>query len=215
MPVHLLTQPYYNVDGDADSDEEVEIDEDTRPYEEIFSELENVCELIHQSCATNISNFQARQAKDYDARHRRAPLGIGDLIMNYNMKAKQRKGDRMALNWTGTYTINKVHKNGKYSVKNAKGEVLTTKMCVNNVKLWQEPTDWENEPAPDWISVQNLDVSEPTDSASPPSKKRQKGKAVDDNCEHTEPWIPPGTVPGECDSSKESDYEGEPPVKKP
>ena len=178
MPVHLLTQPYDDVDGDADSDEEVEIDEDTRPYEDIFSELENVCELIHHSCAANISTSQARQAKVYDARHCRAPLGIGDLIMNYNMKAKQRKGDRMALNWTGPYTIIKVYKNGNCSVKNAKGEVLTTKMCASNVKLWQELTGWENEPAPDWISAQNLDISEPTVSASPLLRKDKKERLL-------------------------------------
>ena len=178
MPVHLLTQPYDNVDSNADSDEEVEIDEDTRPYEEIFSELENVCELIHQSCATNIPTSQARQAKDYDVRYHRAPLGIGDLIMNYSTKAKQRKGDRMAPNWTGPYTIIKVHKNGNYSVKNAEGEVLMMKMCVSNVKLWQEPTDWENEPAPDWISAQNLDVSEPTVSVSPLLRKDKKERLL-------------------------------------
>ena len=141
MPVHLLTQPYDDVDGNPDSDEEVEIDEDTRLYEEIFSELENICELIHQSCATNISTSQARQVKDYDARHWGAPLGIGDLIMNYNTKAKQRKGDRMAPNWTGPYTIIKVHKNGNYSMKNTKDEVLMMTMCVSNVKLWQELAD--------------------------------------------------------------------------
>ena len=173
MPAHLLTQPYDDVNGDADSDEEVEIDEDTRPYEEIFSELENVRELIHQSCATNISTSQAQQAKDYDVRHCRAPFKIGDLIMNYNTKAKQRKGDRMAPNWTCPYTIIKVHKNGNYSVKNTKGEALTMKMCVSNVKLWQELTDWEKEPAPDWISAQIWDISKPTVNASPPPKKRR------------------------------------------
>ena len=103
MPVHLLTKPYDDLDSNPDSDEEVEIEKDTRPYEEIFSELENVHELIHQSCATNISTSQARQANYYDARHHGAPLGIGDLIMNYNTKAKQRKVERMALNWTGPY----------------------------------------------------------------------------------------------------------------
>ena len=96
MPVHLLTKPYDNVDGDPDSDEEVEIEEDTRPYEDIFSELEKVCELIHESCSVNISTSQARQAKDYDAHHRGAPLKVGDLIMNFNTRAAQRKGDRLA-----------------------------------------------------------------------------------------------------------------------
>ena len=42
MPVHLLTKRHDNVDGDPDSDEEVEIEEDTRPYKDIFSELEKV-----------------------------------------------------------------------------------------------------------------------------------------------------------------------------
>ena len=76
MPVHLLTQPYDDVDGDVHSDEEVEIQEDTRPYEEIYAELEQGRELIHDSCAANISTAQAKQAKQYDACHRGAPLQI-------------------------------------------------------------------------------------------------------------------------------------------
>ena len=210
MSVHLLTQPYDDVDGDVESDEEVQIEEDTRPYEEIFSELENVHELIHQSCAANISTSQARQAKDYDARHRGAPLQAGDLIINYNTKAKQRKGDRMAPNWTGLYTIIKVHKNGNYSVKYSKGETLTTKMCASNVKLWQEPTDWESEPAPDWVSAQLIDDSEPTVPATPTKfKSNRKSKKHEQS---PEPWIVPPPAEGNS-SSKDSDYEGEPPVK--
>ena len=180
-----------------------------RPYEEIFSELENVCQLIHQSCAANISTSQARQAKDYDARHRGAPLQVGDLIMNYNIKAKQRKGDRMAPNWTGPYTIIKVHKNGNYSVTNSKGEALTMKMCTSNVKLWQEPTNWDAEPAPDWINAQLLDNSEPTVQASSVKNK----KSSKPSCRETspEPWIPPAI---QHDSSSDSEYEGEPPVRK-
>ena len=210
MPVHLLTHPYDDVDGDAESDEEVQIEEDTRPYEEIFSELENVRQLIHQSCAANISTSQARQAKDYDARHRGAPLQVGDLIMNYNTKAKQRKGDRMALNWTGPYQIIKVHKNGNYSVTNSKGKALTTKMCASNVKLWQEPMDWDAEPAPDWINAQLLDTSEPTvDAASVKKKKSAKPSRRETT---PETWIPP---PSQVDdSSSDSEYEGEPPVKR-
>ena len=211
MPVHLLTKPYDDVDGDPDSDEEVEIEEDTRPYEDIFSELEKVRELIHESCSVNISTSQARQAKDYDARHRGAPLKVGDLIMNFNTRAAQRKGDRLAPKWTGPYTIIKVHKNGNYSVKNSKGEALTTKMSASNVKLWQEPTNWENEPAPDWISAQNLDVSEPTISAALADKgSKRKGPIKQD---HVEPWIPGPTFCSDNSSSEDEDYEGEPPVK--
>ena len=212
MPVHLLTKPYDDVDGDPDSDEEVEIEEDTRPYEDIFSELEKVRELIHESCSVNISTSQARQAKDYDARHRGAPLKVGDLIMNFNTRASQRKGDRLAPKWTGPYTIIKVHKNGNYSVKNSKGEALTTKMSASNVKLWQEPTNWENEPAPDWVSAQNLDVSEPTISAASANKgSKWKGPIKQ---EPAEPWIPGPTFNSDISSSEDSDYEGEPPVKK-
>ena len=129
--------------------------------------------------------------------------------MNYNTKAKQRKGDRMAPNWTGPYTIIKVHKNGNYTVKNSKGEVLTTKMCASNVKLWQEPTKWEEEPAPNWISAQQLDDTEPTVEASSVKSKKKPAVCADS----PEPWIrPPVCLPD--DTSDDSDYEGEPPVKK-
>ena len=212
MPVHLLTQPFDDVDGDPDSDEDVEIEPETRSYEEIFSELEQVRELIHDSCAANISTAQAKQAKDYDARHRGAPLQVGDLIMNYNTKAKQRKGDRMAPNWMGPYTILKVHKNGNYSVKNSKGEALTTKLCASNVKLWQEPTNWENEPAPDWISAQLLDDSEPTIPATEAKVKHKKNQKGVKKCEPADPWIK-GPSYENGDSSSDDDYEGEPPVK--
>ena len=212
MPVHLLTQPYDDVEGDADSDEEIQIQEDTRPYEEIFSELENVRQLIHESCAANISTSQVRQAKDYDARHRGAPLQVGDVIMNYNMKAKQRKGDRLAPNWTGPYTIVKVHKNGNYTVKNSKNEVLMTKMCASNVKLWQEPTNWENEPAPDWISAEDLDDTDALVNATL-MKKRRRTEPPPSSSDVSQPWIPSATKSPEHESSEESDYEGEPPVK--
>ena len=212
MPVHLLTQPFDDVDGDPDSDEEVEIEPETRSYEEIFSELEQVRVLIHDSCAANISTAQAKQAKDYDACHRGAPLQVGDLIMNYNTKAKQRKGDRMAPNWTGPYTILKVHKNGNYSVKNSKGEALTTELCASNVKLWQEPTNWENEPAPDWISAQLLDDSEPTIPATEAKVKHRKNQKSVKKPEPAEPWIK-GPSYDNGDSSSDDDYEGEPPVK--
>ena len=212
MPVHLLIQPYDDVDRDPDSDEDVKTDEDMRPYEEIFSELGNVHQLIHQSCAANISTSQARQAKDYDTRHRGAQLEVGDLIMNYNTKAKQRKGDWMAPNWTCPYTIIKVHKNRNYSVKNSKGEPLTTKMCASNVKVWQEPTNWDSEPTPDWFNAQSLDDTEPTvDITSVKSKKSTKFVVRETS---PEPWIPPAmsTFPKD-DILSDSDYEGEPTVK--
>ena len=205
MHVHLLTQPYDDVDGDPDSDEDVEIDEDMRPYEEIFSELENVCQLIHQSCAANISTSQAWQAKDYDARHRGAPLQVRDLIMNYNTKAKQSKGDRMALNWTGPYTIIKVHRNGNYCVKNSKGEPLMTKMCASNVKLWQEPTNWDSEPTPDWINAQSLDYTEPTVAATSVKSKRLTKPVLRETS--PEPWIPRATPTfPKVDILSDSDY---------
>ena len=212
MPVHLLTQPYEDVDGDPDSDKDMEIDEDTRPYEEIFSELENVHQLIHQSCAANILTSQARQTKDYDARHRGAPLQVRDLIMNYNTKAKQRKGDWMALNWTGPYTIIKVLKNRNYSVKNSKGEPLTTEMYASHVKLWQEPINWDSEPALDWINAQSLDGTEPTVTATSVTSRRLTKPILRETS--PEPWIPPATPTfPKDDILSDSDYEGEPPVK--
>ena len=88
----------------------------------------------------------------------------------------------------------------------AKGEALTTKMCQSNVKLWQEPTNWESEPAPDWVSAQDVDYSDPT--ASTTSKVKRSKKSV---ASSAEPWIKP-PVHGD-ESSSDEDYEGEPPVK--
>ena len=69
--------------------------------------------------------------------------------------------------------------------------------------------NWENEPAPDWISAQNLDVSEPTVLASVPSTKTKRSNVKENSFE---PWICGPTT--NSDSSDDSDYEGEPPVKK-
>ena len=112
----------------------------------------------------------------------------------------------MAPNWTGSYSIIKVHKKGNYSVKKSKGEALTLKLCAINVKLWQEPTNLENEPLPDWISAQIIDDSEPTVPATPiTSKKTKKAKDHEDRPE------PP--LASEQDScSDDSEYEGKPPV---
>ena len=83
-------------------------------------------------------------------------------------------------------------------------------MCASNMKLWQEPTDWESEPAPDWVSAQLIDDSEPTVPATPTKfKLNRKSK----KCEQSpEPWIAPPPAEGNS-SSEDSDYEGEPPVK--
>ena len=87
-----------------------------------------------------------------------------------------------------------------------------TKMSASNVKLWQEPTNWENEPAPDWVSAQNLDVSELTISAASANKSSKwKGPIKQ---ERAEPWIPGPTFNSDISSSEDLDYEGELPVKK-
>ena len=97
-------------------------------------------------------------------------------------------------------------------MKNSKEEALTMKMSASNVKLCQEPTNWENEPAPNWVSAQNLDVSEPTISAASANKgSKWKGPIKQ---EPVEPWIPGPTFNSDLSSSEDSDYEGEPPVKK-
>ena len=85
-------------------------------------------------------------------------------------------------------------------------------MCASNVKLWQEPTNWENEPAPDWISAQLLDDSEPTIPATEAKVKHKKNQKGVKKCEPADPWIK-GPSYENGDSSSDDDYEGEPPVK--
>ena len=143
LPIDLASNPFRS-GGAVDQDEQCDPDTDcdsenvqsTRNFDEIVSAHQALRRDIHNEAAANIVHAQARQAKNYDARHRGTPLSVGDKILHYNTKASQRKGDKLAARWLGPYTIVEVHDNGNLTVQDHFGKVLATRFCSSHVKLY-------------------------------------------------------------------------------
>ena len=51
--------------------------------------MQEVRKSIHNSAALNISKAQAKQAKNYDLKHRGTVLSVSDKIMQFNAQAAQ------------------------------------------------------------------------------------------------------------------------------
>lgn len=150
---------------DPDTDAESHNSEDESPprypnFDEIIAAHQVLRNDIHNEAAANIVRAQARQAKNYDARHRGTKLTVGDKVLHYNTRAAQRKGDKLAPRWIGPYTIVEVHQNGNLTVADRHGKVLATKLCSSHVKMYIDDSTPVNvpEPQPEVHAINNYIV---------------------------------------------------------
>ena len=65
-------------------------------------------------------------------------LLVSDRIIQLNAQAAERKGDKLASRWLGSYTIMEVRKNGNYTMADANGKVRATKMYTSQMKRYTE-----------------------------------------------------------------------------
>ena len=165
LPIELKTTPYVpNSDEEEDCDDDQEENLPPPPtLSQIFDAMKEVRDHVHNAASINISKAQAKQAKNYDLRHRGVFLEVGDKVMRINAKQMARKGNKLAPKWLGPYTIVAVHKNGNYSVADKNGKVLATKVCASQVKKY-----YEN---PDEVSTLDLPLAPPNSENSDTSEK--------------------------------------------
>jgi len=87
----------------------------------------------------NITQAQARQKRDYQARHKaKKQFNVGDKVLLWNLRRADRKGGRMQDPWLGPYTVSAVTAGGSYELINEEGELLKKKQHGVNLKLFNE-----------------------------------------------------------------------------
>ena len=102
--------------------------------------LLEVRKFIEDAAHKNIQKAQERQRDEYNKRHcGKVNFSIGDKVLLYNLKRKDRKGGNDAFLYSGPYSIEKKYFNGTFSLKNINGKILKSKAHGKNLKLLREP----------------------------------------------------------------------------
>lgn len=86
----------------------------------------------------NVKHAQKRQKKFYDARHSQGCFTVGQKVLVRNMKKLSKKGDKMARNWTGPYTICESVGSNTYKLKRVSGKTLKSSYSSSRLKLFHE-----------------------------------------------------------------------------
>ena len=97
-------------------------------------QLDEVCE----SAAKNISQVQAKQAKNYDACHIRMLLSVGTKVMVKDKAGEARKRDKLKAPFQGPYTICEMLPKGSCALRDKHGKRLVNKFCASHLKVYME-----------------------------------------------------------------------------
>lgn len=82
----------------------------------------------------NVHKAQARQKKQYDARHQPGSYKVGQLVLLKNMRKLSKKGDKMKPNWTGPFEVFECIGNHNYRLKKGDGK-KALKVIFNGTRL--------------------------------------------------------------------------------
>ena len=142
MELEELSDDDSSDEGNIEMGEEKPIKYRQVTLKEAFDAAERARKIIHDSAAADISRAMAKQAKYYNDRHKGQPLKEGDLILHYNSRAQQRKGNKLLPRWLGPYTIVKCFEDKQnYMVKDKYGRVLKKRVAASQCTLYLKPLD--------------------------------------------------------------------------
>lgn len=123
--------------GEAVPDDDDDDDQYPVPtQQEVFETAEKMRKAIHDAAVINIDNAQIKQCKDYDIRHLGSLLKVGDQVMWYNKREKDRKGNKLAFDWKGPYTVVEISKNKNYTLADVNGKILPNKAVAKFLKKY-------------------------------------------------------------------------------
>ena len=135
LPIQLRTKPLHMQTNDCDDGDET--DAPIPSQEEILDHMLQTRDRIHKAAGINILIAQEKQKAAYDERHKGvSDLQVGDEILKEEQVQKGRKGGKLVNPWEGPYTIDQVHDNGTYTIRNGKGERLKRKVPCDQVKKY-------------------------------------------------------------------------------
>ena len=136
--IQLKTRPYYmeHTNGDA------QFINGPKPTQaeilECLKSMRDQLDKVHESAAKNISNAQAKQAKNYGAHHIGKLLSVSTKVMVKDRVWEARKGDKLKVPFWGPYTICEVLPKGNCALRDKHGKRLVSKFCISHLKVYME-----------------------------------------------------------------------------
>jgi len=120
-------------------------------YKRIVQMLDQL-QPARDRAAQNIQRAQDRQKKSYDQRVRPVTFDIGDKVLRYNSKDKDRHDVKLKPKWTGPYWVHDTFHNGTYKLRTMDGDVLVKPAHGDRLKLYKsrhpEPVVVVEQPLP-------------------------------------------------------------------
>ena len=96
---------------------------------------------LHDKARINIEKAQARQKRQYDAKHNtNTNIKVGDKVLVQAMKNQGRKGGKLEpLFPGGPYIIEEDLGKGRFRLKDLNGKLLKTAINIHRLKVWNDP----------------------------------------------------------------------------
>ena len=134
---------------------------DDEPQELDFElKLQRMLELqkkLHEQAYANIQKAQARQKKQYEAKHNtNTRITVGDKVLVKSMKNESRKGGKLEPQFTGPYKVAEDIGKGRYRLQDHNGNLLKTAINCHRLKIWHDPDGGR---LPDKSKVEKTDVA--------------------------------------------------------
>ena len=114
---------------------------DELDFEKKVEKMLEIQKKMHDRARSNIEKAQARQKRQYDAKHNtNTKLKVGDKVLVRSMKNKRSKGRKLELLFPGgPYILAQDLGKGRFRLKGADGMLLKTAINIHCLKAWVEP----------------------------------------------------------------------------
>lgn len=132
IQLHFVTQ-------EEEAEEEAMVRDDTSfqldNIEDHVKKLIYMRKKLDINVKKNVKAAQARQKRNYDARHKQGSFNVGDLALLKNMKKLSKKGDKLKPNWFGPYTIAECIGSNNYRLWKKGSKTKKMKSMYNSSRL--------------------------------------------------------------------------------
>lgn len=112
----------------------------TDGYRTFAEQREKNSETLKETSSENVNRSQRKQQKAYvkhmQKKYKNVTFDVGNEVLLYNARKSGRKGSRMAVDFSGPYTIHNIS-GKKVSLTNQDGHLLKTTYNINNLKPYK------------------------------------------------------------------------------
>lgn len=133
LPAELMYMPRDDISKEAPDN----IDDPWPSQNEVFEASEKLRDVLHEHAEKEIKKAQAKQAKNFNARHQGHDIKVGDYVLIHNSKDAVRLAKILAFPWYGPFKVVERLDNGCLRVMNPKtGKQLANKIPANRVQIY-------------------------------------------------------------------------------